>query len=120
VEGVGGLAGGVMSGHERGARDVLLQTADAEYLLEPEAKAFQPLLPPTRRLSAAHASDAEPQSWRSCRRKPSIASRSATARSTSGLVPATYAPISMRSLASRYAARSRRISVASARCSGPV
>ncbi len=39
----------------------LLQTfVYPEYLLEPEAKAFQPPPPPTRRLSAAHASDAEP------------------------------------------------------------
>ena len=84
-----------------GAGTVFLQVADAQYLFEPEAKAFQPLPPPTRRLSAAHASDAEPTSCRSCRRKPSIASLHATARSTSGLVPATYAPISMRSFASR-------------------
>ena len=49
-----------------------------------------------------------------------MASRSSIARSTNELVPATYAPISMRSLASRYAASNRRNCVAAARCSGVV
>ena len=62
VQRVGRLTGGVVRVHQRGARDVLLQPAYPEYLFEPEAKAFQPPPPPTRRLSAAHASDAEPSS----------------------------------------------------------
>ena len=51
----------VIGVHERGARKVFLQPPDAQNLFEPKAEALQPV-PPTRRLSAAHASDAEPTS----------------------------------------------------------